>query len=384
MIYKTFDDINEQDLQELINNEVLESKTLDYKEMMSGNKDSDKKEFLADVSSFANSSGGYIIYGIKEEKGVPKELVGLDMIKEEVDTKILAIESLIRQGIEPRISGVKTKAIELNNGRYAIVIHSPKSWRSPHCVSYKNSSKFYARSSNGKYQLDVGELRVAFNLSETIIDRIQKFREDRIARIIADEVSVPVGNKSKIILHMIPIEAFNISNRVDVKDIQRESNNLSPMSCSSWNRRINFDGYLLHSGEREGTIYSYTQIFSNGVVEAVNSSMLNYNKQLRINGIERILIEFANKYMLLLKNLNVSLPIFLFITMTNVKGYRYCINGFSEGEAIDKDTLIIPGIAINNYDIDMGSNLKPCFDSIWNACGMLKSYNYDEDGKRIR
>ena len=25
--------------------------------------------------------------------------------------------------------------------------------------------------------------------------------------------------------------------------------------------------------------------------------------------------------------------------------------------------------------------LKPCFDSIWNACGYPRSMNYDEEGK---
>ena len=54
MILKDLAAITELDLKSLIENSVLEQKTLDYKKMLPGNSDSEKKEFLADVSSFAN------------------------------------------------------------------------------------------------------------------------------------------------------------------------------------------------------------------------------------------------------------------------------------------------------------------------------------------
>ena len=60
---KSISEINEADIQLLIGNEVQESKNLDYKEKLPENSDKAKKEFLADVSSFANSNGGYLIFG---------------------------------------------------------------------------------------------------------------------------------------------------------------------------------------------------------------------------------------------------------------------------------------------------------------------------------
>ena len=58
MIAKNIDQITEEDLQALIDNSVLEGKTIEYKQSLPSNSDSDKKEFLADISSFANASGG--------------------------------------------------------------------------------------------------------------------------------------------------------------------------------------------------------------------------------------------------------------------------------------------------------------------------------------
>jgi predicted HTH transcriptional regulator len=61
--------------------------------------DSERKEFLADASSFANADGGHLIYGMKEQSGVAIELCGLDV---DGDAVISALESRIRDGISPR------------------------------------------------------------------------------------------------------------------------------------------------------------------------------------------------------------------------------------------------------------------------------------------
>ena len=75
---KSLDKITESDLQELIDNGVAEGKTLDYKEKLSGNSDAEKKEFLYDVSSFANASGGNLIFGITEDKGIAIKIDGIE------------------------------------------------------------------------------------------------------------------------------------------------------------------------------------------------------------------------------------------------------------------------------------------------------------------
>lgn len=63
---KPFESIDETDLQALCTGQEREGKTLEFKEMQLGTSDGDKKEFLADVTSFANTSGGHLIFGIKE------------------------------------------------------------------------------------------------------------------------------------------------------------------------------------------------------------------------------------------------------------------------------------------------------------------------------
>lgn len=72
MIPKDIKQIIQSDIQELIDNSVPEGKTIEYKRELPKKSDKAKKEFLADVSSFANSSGGDLILGIEENPATKK------------------------------------------------------------------------------------------------------------------------------------------------------------------------------------------------------------------------------------------------------------------------------------------------------------------------
>src|SRR3989338_3325400 len=92
---------NFKDLSLLKDDGVKEGKDIDYKLELPKDNDESKKEFLADVSSFANTIGGYLVFGIKESEGLIEELVGLKI--EDDDKLLLKLESIIRDGISPRI-----------------------------------------------------------------------------------------------------------------------------------------------------------------------------------------------------------------------------------------------------------------------------------------
>jgi hypothetical protein len=69
--------------------------------------------------------------------------------------------------------------------------------------------------------------------------------------------------------------------------------------------------------------------------------------------------------------------------MVGVKGYAMAIDGgFGRGSSttIDRDILFLPEVLIESYDVVEPKILKPCFDSVWNACGLSRSLNYDESG----
>lgn len=99
----------------LLAEKVREGRDLDYKRQLPGKASGEKKEFLKDVSSFANAAGGFLIYGMEEKDGEPEELVGISA--ENSEGEILRLASIIQTGVQPRIPGVRTKSIALQNGK---------------------------------------------------------------------------------------------------------------------------------------------------------------------------------------------------------------------------------------------------------------------------
>jgi len=153
---KKLTELSEADLQTLLDSWVAESKIIEYKSELPGSNDEQKKEFLFDVSSFANASGGHLIYGIIEETGIPTQMNGLTVTDE--DAELRRLQSLILDGIKPRMSGLEMQFVHLSNSKPVLVIHVPKSWLLPHMVVFKGTDKFYSRSGSRKHRLDVDEL----------------------------------------------------------------------------------------------------------------------------------------------------------------------------------------------------------------------------------
>src|ERR1700740_2350525 len=101
MIPKPLEGLVEEDLLALITNAVGEGRTIDYKRELPGNSDADKKEFLADVSSFANTMRGDLVFGVDEVNGLPTQLTGFQTSN--ADTDLQRLESILASGLEPRI-----------------------------------------------------------------------------------------------------------------------------------------------------------------------------------------------------------------------------------------------------------------------------------------
>ena len=110
LIPKLLSEITKKDLLQLVENSIIEGKTIEFKQELKQSTDGDKRELLADVSSFANAGGGDLIYGIAANEGVASEVRGLDAFNEDQD--VLRLESILRDGIEPRIQGLQIHVVK--------------------------------------------------------------------------------------------------------------------------------------------------------------------------------------------------------------------------------------------------------------------------------
>lgn len=393
MIGKELSKITTEDLQNLVENVVLEGKTIEYKAYLPGNLDGDKKEFLADVSSFANASGGDIVFGISEDPDTrePRALEGCKILN--IDQEINRLDNIIREGIEPRIPSVNIREVGLVNSRIAIIIRIAKSWLSPHRVVFKGHDKFYSRSSNGKYPMDVGELRVAFTISETMAERIRKFREERISRLYANETPLPFHEGPKIILHILPFISFSPGQRFNIDGISSVTNTrIKPIRSGGYNSRYTVEGFLTFSSmsDNEGKYKpsSYAHLYRNGIIEFVEGSILKYDEKRKIPIVflEREIVKTTRYSFDSLRIMEVQTPVFVYLTLMGATGYTLSGTGLyylDSGHPIDRDVLALPEVVFEKYDENIEEALKSTFDLIWNACGYPGSESYNEKGERI-
>jgi len=383
MINKHLDKIDISDLKQLQSNAVSEGKTIEYKKLLPTNSYADRKEFLADISSFSNASGGDLIFGILEENGSPKSIDGLEI--ENVDEEIRKYENIIRDGIEPRII-FATRAVNVSGKKNIFIFRVNKSWVGPHRVIYEGHDKFYSRNSAGKYALDTNELKSAFNLSQTLTEQINKFKTERITQLISDNLPLPFYDGGKIVLHLIPLESFSPNYRIDLNPIINEPAKLKPIYASGWSYRINLESVLSYSGGRNDKSHSYIQLYRNGIIEAVEGLMLSAEREKKYIpsvAYEIELIKSLREFLNLTKELGINMPIVIFLTLIGVNGYEMAVDRmrfWGDYYKIDKDILQLPETLIESYNTEPKDILRPMFDLVWNACGFKRSYNFDEAG----
>lgn len=362
---KNLSAITETDLRALIESRIGEGKRIDYKRDLPGSSDADRKEFLFDVSSFANTSGGHLIYGIAEENGIPQELTGLAVA--DTDKELRRLQSLILDGIEPRIQGTDLRFVPISETRHALVIAVPQSWRPPHMVIFQRTNKFYGRNSGGKQLLDVEELRSLYLLPNSIAERVKNFRIDRLAKIIGDEAPVPLGNGPKTILHLFPLQSLLSPTSLSLVVAQQNGSDLFPLGSSGYNPQINLDGVLRTANN------SYLQLFRNGTIETVNSSIIELNGNMKLipsTVFEQAIINSITRYLSFLGKIGINPPFVVMLTLTGVKDYGMAINrpSFGASNKIDRDTLVIPEAILETFEVS-ANDLRPMLDLVWNAAG---------------
>lgn len=380
--------ITEEKIYSLKENRVAEDKHLEYKLTLPGEKYDDKKEFLADLTSFANADGGTIFYGIKAKDGIPEDIPGLAV--DNPDKEILRLENLLRTSIEPRIIGVVFYPFKLSSGRYLIFTYISKSFNPPHVVNFQGHWKFYSRNSAGKYPMDLGEVRSSIILAEHYAERIKNFRIERISKIISNDVNVPLVDSPTIVLHLFPLKSFEKGYKLDLSVYLDNYQNLKPLFDHTSFQRYNLDGILTYSTTADfKTAEAYLLLYYNGILETVNARTLTlYNESRRrfqIEAMEKGIINELKRFLTELNSLDISCPIVITVSYLKIKGFNmdsYNYNYISQ-HPVDRDHLFFPEVLINDYSEQIELVIKPIFDSLWQAFGFSKCRHYNDKGEWI-
>ena len=132
----------------------------------------------------------------------------------------------------------------------------------------------------------------------------------------------------------------------------------------------------------------YCQVFRSGAFEAVDADLLqqsNYANLIASTHVEQKILHATSRYLKASKQLGVPLPLIITLTVIGVKGYAIATgstwSNFRPTHTIDRDTLLLPDVLLEDYTTPADVALKPVFDALWQAGGMNGCQHYDEKGR---
>ncbi len=403
-IYKRIDEINKAYLQSLVDEKVMEDQSLEYKrdlnilsvlpkDVPQKIKDKEKREFCADVSAFANTDGGFLVYGIDQDaEGRANELSGIPR-PDNFDKLRNSLFQIIGSGIEPQLYGVDIEKVELDEERIIILVQVPPSWIKPHWVGEKGCRTFLTRTSSGKDHLDIRNVRELFVLSETMVERIRDFRNDRINAIIEEEPYLPqnFGDIPKTVLHVVPFGSAASLQTFDILSLDNQFRD----SFAKYG--YNLEG--IYGIDRNNTrAYSYFQVFRNGIIEFVDGDLVDGDGVLSALYFERQLFnEILPRIATFQKGLGVNPPYYVMLTLLGIGNLKLSLTrsqkerlGKTVGDSMyhrhehvqfDRPSCMFPEIAIESLESEnIHSQMRSVLDMVWQAAGLPRSFSYTEDG----
>ncbi|HCU37773.1 MAG TPA: hypothetical protein DGT21_20755 [Armatimonadetes bacterium] len=376
-------DVDMTVLEELVAGQVRESTTIDYKQELCVSTDGEKKEFLKDISSFANAGGGHIIYGVEEDDNAAASRVAGMHVAEGQDQVWQQLNSSIRTGVEPVIHGVLPHWVDTPEGRVVLVVHIPRSWQAPHRVKFQGHNKFWVRTEGSKQEMTIPELRQAFLLSDTIGQQMRDFHASRCGAIIAGRGVYPLHWARMLVLHMMPLAAFSGRTPIDPGKLDYAAVRIPGIERRhDYERRANVDGCVAYVRHHQGGCYGYVQVYRTGMVEAADSYLLGHGTEERDvlpvpwfpSEMRSVIAENAAA----MRELGVQPPVIIQLSLLNVKGLRVpsgremqdqidMVQG--QDRTFDREHVVFPDVLVQDLEADIGSAVDGMLNSIWRAGG---------------
>lgn len=204
------DTYSEDDIKKVLKDQFEESLNLEFKESRSLEKtDKNKLEISKDVSSFANSAGGIIVYGITEKD---HKASSISYIDGNIITKEW-IENVIDSNIHRRISGLKIYPIRINDKieQTTYLVKIPQSSDAPHMAT---DNKYYKRFNFKSVPMEEYEVRNLFN-------RLQTSKIKIVDPLVTQNGSFMQGQKIKHTEYYLTFQVENVGNTIE-KDYKLE------------------------------------------------------------------------------------------------------------------------------------------------------------------
>lgn len=396
MLSEDWESVSIDTLLRAIENGYSEGKELEFKRQQNPDDPGHKQTTVAEVISFANATGGDLVIGLVDEEGVASGL--WPVAYDDVDEVVLRWVDIIKRNTDPELPQhlVEIKPLEVTEEHeeyvdehapsqtgFVLVLRIRRSWRAPHRETVKN--QFYERSAGGKTPLDTGAIRRAILQGELVAERAREFRDNRLSAIQADDIAAPLLEPPKVVLHVVPSNAFAVDGVVDPAAAESRGGTgdgsapslLHPRGIIRGWSRYTEDGFLIGNRyeQYENRFGSYTLTFRSGVIEALTTRSYPENGEYISSGhVRNCLKEALPTYIEFLSQEGGVFPIHCFLSVLDAKELpvgtqRTAHRDHDELEAIDRDVVRLPAARVETPEADLDPVIDVLLDSLYNASG---------------
>ncbi len=220
MVPHTLSEWTFDSLKHLLDNRYLEPESFDYKSRLPDPRDEEGKKRLRDAcAAFANSSGGFLVFGVADDVRLPADhrLIGLP----------ISLDFPVQFGSFPGLCNptvrweFKNPPIRLPKGNLIHVVWFQKSWNAPHSVGRSEEGLLFPKRTNkGTEYMSYEEVRMTFlgyyekRLKLQLLQaELQNILADAHALMIAPEQvhdSISTASFRLEVLESILVDTFTI------------------------------------------------------------------------------------------------------------------------------------------------------------------------------
>jgi hypothetical protein len=223
---------------------------------------------------------------------------------------------------------------------------------------------------------------------EVIFQRMKDFHLQRVSAIEKGDVPLKQRDGGILVLHLIPESCVFGRSSFDGSTLKEQGTRLRPLGDSGGYTRFNVDGFLNYSGYQ--VVRGYSQLFRDGRLENVMSDVgypVNHQSKnsayaIRHGLIERAVFNSISEYRQFCQAVQTEPPVWLFSALVECKGYRMAtgrLRDLSE-QAVDRSPAFLPELVIDDFRPPIEQQLRPWCDNFWQASGLERSFNYDQEG----
>ena len=374
------DDIDEAVIQQLIDDEVRESRTLDFKAQLDLTREG-KQALAEDVCAFANTVGGDLVFGLTAPEGTADEIQ--PVVVENLDEELMRLTSFLRDATEPRVTtALLSHTVPLAAGGHIVVLRVYPSPNAPHRVI--RNGQFYLRNSVSKEPMDIHAIRTAFAHAEGLAERVRQFRDARLAALRERRAQVPVPPGPLLAVHLIPVLSLTRHEQHTVEDLKAAGTRLARAMPNDYGLSApvtNVEGVICTSNrDAQRQHFAFAQLFRDGCIELAGALTADQrgdpNPIIEPAVYERALVHHDLPAAIdALARLGIPAPAYLSLSVINAHDVRVGIGarmfpGDIPTVPAHLNTLVSPLVYVDDFGVSPVDLARSVIDVVWNAVGI--------------